>query len=329
MERLYILYRFFYADFLVVLINIQQMILVISHPQLFHVGELAQAVAGLHALYQGVMVMLAQGVYQIYGSLIHGQDVGGGYNTDVRGDYRLCCHAFAVAGYGHVAKDVDIYDLIAEMIKDRFGGLGHALHEFFFGDAPLVVGSLYGVNPFFPDASVCAADADVLIGSAEAAHGMSLKMSQGQEGVVVCQVLTYGHFFEPFAAFNREQSCAVLVHDVYGAEGPAVDLQGLPVRFGGVAVAFVVSVSLDDIAVRDIVFDEGLYPRTRNDVRAVLFAGVQLDGYFAGQVAAYFLEYVMQSFCGEVFGEVYGGFVAGALLLGNIVITAGSGCFLI
>ena len=185
------------------------------------------------------------------------------------------------------------------------------------------------MDPFFSDASVCAADTDVLIGSAEAAHGMSFEMGQSQEGVVVCQVLTYGHFFEPFAAFNREQSCAVLVHDVYGAEGPAVDLQGLPVRFGGVAVAFVVGVSLDDIAVRDIVFDKCLYPRTRNDVRAVLFAGVQLDGYFAGQVAAYFLKYVMQPFCGEVFGEVYGGFAAGALLIGNIVITAGSGCFLI
>lgn len=91
MERLYILYRFFYADFLVVLVDVKQMILVISHTQLFHVGELAQAVAGLHALYQGVMVMLTQGVYQVYGRLIHGQNVSGGYNTDVRGDYRLCC----------------------------------------------------------------------------------------------------------------------------------------------------------------------------------------------------------------------------------------------
>ena len=100
-------------------------------------------------------------------------------------------------------------------------------------------------------------------------------------------------------------------------------------RFGGVAVAFVVGVSLDDIAVRDIVFDEGLYPRTRNDVRAVLFAGVQLDGYFSGQVAAYFLEYVMQSFCREVFGEVYGGFAAGALPVRYIMFPAGAGCFLI
>ena len=82
MERLYILYRFFSADFLVVLVDVKQMIPVISNPQLFPVGELAQAVASLHALYQGVMVTLTQGVYQVYGRLIHGQNVGGCYNTD-------------------------------------------------------------------------------------------------------------------------------------------------------------------------------------------------------------------------------------------------------
>lgn len=85
MERLYILYRFLHADFFIVLVDVKQMIPVISHAQLFHVGELAQAVAGLHALYQGVMIMLVQGVYQVYGSLVYGQDVGGRYNADVWG----------------------------------------------------------------------------------------------------------------------------------------------------------------------------------------------------------------------------------------------------
>ena len=126
---------------------------------------------------------------------------------------------------------------------------GHALHEFFLADAPLVF-AFIGVNPFLADAPVRAADADILVRAAEAAHGVPLEMGQREERIVVQKILADGHLLEPLAVRHGEQRGALGVHNVYGREGPAVRLESFPVVFRRVAPVIVVGVRLDDGGVR-------------------------------------------------------------------------------
>ena len=73
----------------------------------------------------------------------------------------------------------------------------------------------------------------------------------------------------------RQINCALCVHDVNGAEGPAVDLQCFQMALSCIAVALIERVGFYDGAVRDLLlqcFDQ----LARQNVGAVLFAGVQL-----------------------------------------------------
>ena len=62
------------------------------------------------------------------------------------------------------------------MVDYRLGGLHHPLHKFLVGNIPHVIGTGGSVDHSLADASVGAADADVLGRTAESAFGVSLKV---------------------------------------------------------------------------------------------------------------------------------------------------------
>ena len=104
------------------------------------------------------------------------------------------------------------------------------------------------------------------------------------------------HFVKPFAAGNGQSGNAFLVHNVYRAERPAVVGNGLAMLFGGVAVAFVVGVGFHDGGIGQVFGDEILHPAERNDVGAVFFASVQLDGNLATKPRSDFGNRTAQAF---------------------------------
>ncbi len=170
-----------------------------------------------------------------------------------------------------------------------------------------------------------AADADVLVGAAEAAHGVALKVGQGQKRVVVGQVAAHGHLIKPLAPPDGEHGGALLVQNVHGAEGPAVDLKGLAVLLGGVAVPVVIGVGLYDGAAGQLLLHQGLHPGAGDDVGAVLLAGVDLHGHVSGENAAHPAENVDQALGGQVPGEIDHGRVPRALVKGDIAVAAAAG----
>ena len=93
-------------------------------------------------------------------------------------------------------------------------------------------------------ASVGTAYSYVLVASSEASHGMALEMCQDQERIIVEKTLSYVHLLEPLAALYGEGRYALSVGDVHGAEGPAVDLQGLTVIFSRITAPRIISVGL-------------------------------------------------------------------------------------
>ena len=88
---------------------------------------------------------------------------------------------------------------------------------------------------------------------------------------------------------------------------------------GGVAVTHVVGVGLDDVGIGEVLLQQGLHPLARDDVGAVLLAGVELDAHAAGNVAADLLVGQDEAFGREVAGEIYGGVFAAALVVGEVL----------
>ena len=162
------------------------------------------------------------------------------------------------------------------MVYRRLRRLRNALHEHFLTHSPLL-GFGARMDHLLADAAVRAADADVLVGATEAAHRMPLEVREHEQRVVIQEMRANGHLREPLAALDGQHGCAGLIHDVDGREVPAVDGQGLPVLLRRVAVALIVSIRLDDLRLRQILRDELLDPRPRNDIRPVRLARVQLD----------------------------------------------------
>ena len=210
------------------------------------------------------------------------------------------------------------------MTDRSLGGFGDPLHEFLLGDVPHVVGTRGRVDPGFADAAVGAADADVLVGTAETALGVALEVGEGDHGIIVEQVVAHGHGLEPLATLHGDRHHALFVHDVDGAEGPAVDFQGLTVLLGRVAVALVVGVGLDDVGIGEVLLHQGFDPFARNDVGAVLFTGVELDAHAAGNLAIDFLVGLDKTFGGKVAGKVNNGFLSGTLVVGKVLAPVGS-----
>ena len=269
---------------------------------------------------QIVVVFLTHGVDQINAGSIDGADIRGSQDTDVRGDNRRCRNTFAVTRYGHVPHDVDIGDILAEEINCRLGGFGNLFHQFFFDNTPVI--AVLGMDHTLADPAVGTADADVLVSTAETAHGMSLEVRQGKQGIIVCHVGAVRHMIEPFAAFDRQIHSAFLIHDVNIAElRPAVDLQCFAVLFRRVAVTCIEGVGFNNRGILQgrLIRQNFLYPGRRNDIRSVRLTGVQLDGNLAGHVGIDLLIGLHDTLRGKITGEINDGFIAGSFGHGNIL----------
>ena len=166
--------------------------------------------------------------------------------------------------------------------------------------------------------------ADVLVAAAEAALRVALEVGEHDEGAVVGQVAAHGHAVEPLAATYGEGCGVLLVEDVDGAERPAVHLQRTAVLLGGVAVALIVRVGLDDAGVGQVFLKEGLDPVAGNDVGAVLLAGVQLHAGASPDVSADLLVGRDESLGREATGEVDYGLVARAGVVGDVKVAVGA-----
>ena len=75
-EGLKALGGFFGCNALAAVVQVYEHVAVVAHAELFHVGELAQTVAGLDALHQVVVLGGCHGVYDIDAGLVYSQDVG-------------------------------------------------------------------------------------------------------------------------------------------------------------------------------------------------------------------------------------------------------------
>ena len=123
----------------------------------------------LDSFEHGFVFVFRHRVDQIDARLVDGENIRRCEDTDVRCHDRLCIHAFAVAGNRHVAHDVNIRDILTKEIDRCLGRFGDALHQFLFRDRPHIIRAFLLMDPLLADASIRAADADVLIGTAEAA----------------------------------------------------------------------------------------------------------------------------------------------------------------
>ena len=143
------------------------------------------------------------------------------------------------------------------------------------------------MNPGLSDTAVCAADADILIRTAEAAFTVSLKMSQHEQGIVIQNILSHLQLGKPFSAFYRKRRCPVLIHDIDRAERPAVGLQGFSMILRRIAAAVIVGIRLYNRRLRKLFSDQFLHPGSGNDIRPVRLPGMKLNSHFSGQTAAY------------------------------------------
>ena len=71
------------------------------------------------------------------------------------------------------------------MVNNRLCRLGDPLHQLLRSNAPHIIRTFYRVDHRLADSSVCTANTNVLVGTAEAAHHMTLKMSQDKQGIIV------------------------------------------------------------------------------------------------------------------------------------------------
>ena len=163
--------------------------------------------------------------------------------------------------------------------------------------------------------------ADILVAAAKAALGVSLEVGKHHHGVVTWQVAPHRHAVKPLAAPHRDGERVLLVHDIHGAERPSVHLQRAPVLLGGVAVALIVRVGLHDGGLGQVLLHQLLHPCGRDDVGAVLLAGVQFHRRVALDAGAHLLVGSDEAFRAQVARKVNNGFVACALFVRHILVT--------
>ena len=111
-----------------------------------------------------------------------------------------------------------------------------------------------------PDLPVRASDADIFIAPAEAPHGMTLEMRQGDHGIIIQEVLSHRHMVKPFSSGNRKVCRSFRIRDVHRAECPPVDLQRFQMLLGGIPVTFIVCVRFNDRRFRQLGPDQVLHP---------------------------------------------------------------------
>ena len=294
-----------------------------THAKFLHVGKLAKAVTADDTLQHIVVLFLGHRENDVDAGLVDSQDVGRRKDADIRRYDRSGSHALAVARHTHVTHHVDVGHVSGEEVDGRLRRFGHTLHELLLLDVPLVGLPRRGVDHGLADAAVGTTDADVLVRTSEAALGMALEVSQGNQRIVVSQGLAHRHLLEPLSALDRQHCGALGIHDIDGAERPSVHLQRLAVLVGGVAVALIVGVGLHDGGILQVLLHQRLHPFARQDVGTVLLAGMQFHGHLALDVLVHFLVSRNQSFSTEVAGEIDYGFIARTLIIVHILAAIG------
>ena len=93
-------------------------------------------------------------------------------------------------------------------------------------------------------------DALILQYAAETSHEVSLEVCQIDDEVVVLQVRSYDVILDMLLVAHRNLEVALLIHDVHvGNVIEAMLADGVLVRLGSVAAAFIRRIALDDSAV--------------------------------------------------------------------------------
>ena len=195
------------------------------------------------ALDEGLLVVaLARLVSEhlIEASLVECHWVEGCEDTHIL-ELRLGWVTVAVAVNRHIVHDVDIDDLLAsvEILMNSLSSGCHGLEE-------EVLGVALGEYAFVPRRGrvgtlACRVDVALAIGggnadggilehSAEAAHGVTLKVGKVDHEVVVGKVVAYDVIFQVLLILDRYAHLAIFVHDVNSKEAVETMLvDGLPV----------------------------------------------------------------------------------------------------
>ena len=116
--------------------------------------------------------------HQIDGGLVDCEDIGRCENPDIGNSRFGCCKTRTIAIDGHAAHDIDKANALTEKVARGFSRLGHGFHQVFFG-RPLIPRQrdvADGMDLLLADATVGAPDGDVFHRTAEAAHGVTLKV---------------------------------------------------------------------------------------------------------------------------------------------------------
>ncbi len=208
--------------------------------------------------------------------------------------------------------------MFSEVVNCCLGGFGDALHEVFFPDGPLIL-AFIGVDHLLADAAVGTADADVLVGAAKAALDMALEVGQSDQGIIVEHMASNTHVVKVVSADHRQICCAFFIHDIHRAECPSVDLEGLAVLLGRVAVTVIIRVCFNNAGILELglCFSELFHPASWNDVWSMRLTGMQFQSDFAGDIAVDLFIGFLQAFCGKITCEVDNGFIAASGFIGN------------
>ena len=229
-----------------------------AEAQLFGVVDDVGAVLAVDALDEGLAVVAFGGGVvedEVEAGLVKSDGVERGEDA----------HVFELGGFGvsvavavdrHIVHYVDIDDalLAFEVGVDRLGGAGHRLEELvLLGQVipqPGGVGCLAGgVDERFT-LGRCHADALIFQHAAEAAHLVALEVGEVDHKVVVGKVLAHEVIVEVGRVLHGQGHAAVGVHDVDNGDFVVAALgDGLAVLLGGVAVAGIGGVALDEGAV--------------------------------------------------------------------------------
>ena len=265
-------------------------------------------VAGGDALKQ----MGATGIVGVFDEVdagaINGDWVERGEDADVL-HARIFGDGTAIAIDGHVAHNVDESHVAVKMRNDGRSGVSHGFEELvLLGDvAPelvLVFGFAGGVNPGFASRRGDA-DRELLKCAAIAAHRVTFEMRKYEHGIVIVEILADEVLFDDFAVWNFKCRVGLGVHNIdREVIGPAMIFDELLMFLCGIASAFVGGIALDDSPVD--MFDDGAHKFRMEVVLVTFFAGVNLDGNFAGEFFAEFFIDFDNVFGGDVFDKVDG-----------------------
>ena len=150
---------------------------------------------------------------------------------------------------------------------------------------------------------------------------MALEVGQDKEGIIIKEMAADGDFRDPLGPLNRKRHGPFLIHDIHGAEGPAVVLYGLAVLLSRIPVAGIEGIGINEngILKRRLVLNQVFHPGTRNDIGSVLFSGMELYCNFAGDEAIDPLINLLKAFRRKIPCEIHDGLVSCSLLIGDIL----------